>query len=165
MPVTLIAAVARNRAIGRAGDLVWRHREDMRHLRAATLGHTVVMGRRTWDSLPLRFRPLPDRRNLIVTRQPGWSAAGAEAFGSLQAALAAADVASRRVFVLGGGELYAAALPMADELLLTEIDAEIEGDTFFPAWPRATFGEVERHEHPAEPGVSPAFAFVRYRHR
>lgn len=165
MPVTLIAAVARNQAIGRAGGLLWTHREDQRHFRAATLGHAVVMGRRTWDSLPERFRPLPGRRNLVVTRQPAWSAPGAEAFGTLEAALEAADATRARVCVIGGGELYALALPLADELLLTEIDADLDGDVFFPTWPRERFVEVERQPHPAEPGGSPAFAFVRYRRR
>jgi dihydrofolate reductase len=163
MPTTLIAAVARNRAIGRAGELVWRHAEDMRHLRDATMGHTVVMGRRTWDSLPPRFRPLPGRRNLVVTRQPLWRADGAEAFASLESALAAACADTERVFVLGGGELYAAALPLADELLLTEIDADLPGDTFFPTWPAAEFAEVERDARSPETG--PGFAFVRYRRR
>jgi dihydrofolate reductase len=161
MPVTLIAAVARNRAIGRAGELVWRHSEDMRHLRDATMGHPVVMGRKTWDSLPARFRPLPGRRNLVVTRQPQWQAVGAEAFASLESALAAANAATEPLFVIGGGELYAAALPLADELLLTEIDAEFEGDSFFPAWSAQEFVEVERRSAVAD--AEPAFAFVRYR--
>jgi dihydrofolate reductase len=162
MPVILIAAVARNRAIGRGGALLWTHPDDMRHLRAATMGHPVVMGRKTWDSLPERFRPLPGRRNLVVTRQLHWQASGAEAFASLEAALAAAGADSKRVFVIGGGELYAAALPVADELLLTEIDAEFDGDSFFPEWrAEGRWQEVERDVRSPESG--PGFAFVHYR--
>jgi dihydrofolate reductase len=163
MPVTLIAAVARNGAIGKAGGLLWTEPADQRHFRAATLGHAVVMGRKTWDSLPARFRPLPGRRNLVVTRQPGWSAAGAEAFSTLDGALQAADAGRSRVYVIGGGELYALALPHADELLLTEIDADLEGDVFFPLWDREAFAEYRRETHAAADG--PAFAFASYRRR
>jgi dihydrofolate reductase len=117
------------------------------------------MGRRTWDSLPDRFRPLPGRRNVVVTRDPNWSADGAERAGSLDEALAlAAD--AERVFVIGGAETYAAALPQADELLLTEIDLEIAGDTFFPDWSRDGLVEVSREERVSADGTP--FAFVTY---
>nr|WP_316639342.1 dihydrofolate reductase [uncultured Roseateles sp.] len=141
--IALIAAVARNGAIGRGNDLLFKLPEDQKHFRTTTMGCPVIMGRRTWDSLPARFRPLPGRRNLVITRNAQWRAEGAEAFGSLDAALAAvADVP--KVFVIGGGALYALALPRADELHLTEVQAEPEGDTFFPAWERSQFAEVVR---------------------
>ncbi len=136
--IVVIAAVGRNGIIGRDGGLAWRDPQDARYFRDTTMGAPVIMGRKTWDSLPPRFRPLPGRRNLVVTRQRDWRADGAEALASLDAALEAAADAPR-VFVAGGGELFAQALPLADELVLTEVDAEFDGDTRFPAWDRAAF--------------------------
>lgn len=160
--VALVAAVARNGAIGRANDLLWRDPQDLAHFRALTLGAPVIMGRRTWDSLPARWRPLPGRRNLVLTRNREWQAAGAEAAASLPVALARL-AAAPRVFVIGGAQLYAAALPLADELYLTEIDADFDGDTHFPPWPRADFDELARQPQRAADGTR--FAFVHYRRR
>ena len=159
MKISLVAGVARGGVIGRDGVLPWRLPEDMAHFREVTMGHAVVMGRRTWDSLPDRFRPLPGRRNVVLTRNRAWHADGAEAAGSLSAALDLVGDAPQ-VFVVGGAELYAGALPLADELLLTEIDAEVEGDTFFPSWDRAAFHEEAREEHVSEADIP--FAFVTY---
>ncbi|HET7745548.1 MAG TPA: dihydrofolate reductase [Gaiellaceae bacterium] len=160
MKLSLVAAVARNGVIGRGGAIPWHISEDVARFKELTTGHTVVMGRRTWDSLPERFRPLPGRRNVVVTRQAGWSAVGAEPAASLQDALELVADGSQ-VFVIGGAELYAAALPYADELLLTEIDAEIEGDTFFPRWDRRAFEEADRAEGVSADGTR--FAFATYR--
>ena len=157
--VAIVAAVARGGVIGRDNSIPWRLPEDMERFRALTTGHAVVMGRRTWDSLPERFRPLPGRRNLVVTRNPAWRAEGAERASSLEEALERlADEES--VFVIGGAELYASALSLADELLITEIDADVYGDTHFPAVEPGAFEEVSR-----ESGVSNGtrYAFVRYR--
>jgi dihydrofolate reductase len=159
--LALIAALDRQRAIGRGGDLVWREREDQQRFRAATMGCPVIMGRKTWESLPPRFRPLPGRRNIVVTRDAAWRAEGAEAALSLDAALALTSDAAK-VFVIGGGELYASALARADELLLTEIDATFEGaDAFFPAFDRQAFVEVAREERRSASGTG--YAFVTYR--
>jgi dihydrofolate reductase len=157
--ISLVAAVARGGVIGRDGGIPWRLPEDMVRFRALTMGHPVVMGRRTWESLPDGYRPLPGRGNVVVTRDPEWSAQGADRSGSIQDALALL-ASERRVFVIGGGEIYRAALPFADELLLTEIDADVEGDTTFPTWDRGEFEEVERRERVTEDGTP--FAFVRY---
>ncbi|EHR70320.1 dihydrofolate reductase [Burkholderiales bacterium JOSHI_001] len=162
--LSLLMAVARNGVIGHQGQLPWRLPEDMAFFRRTTTGHAVVMGRRTWDSLPARFRPLPQRRNIVVTRNTAWSAPGAEAVPSLQAALQLAAGAPR-LFVIGGAELYAAALPLADELLLTEIDADIEGDTHLPDFDRQAFVEVQRERHQAAAPNDFGFAFVTYRKR
>lgn len=162
--LSLIAAVARNGAIGKGNDLLWQEAEDQKHFRRTTLGCPVIMGRRTWDSLPARFRPLPGRRNIVVTRNTAWREPGAEVAHNIEDALALVAEAPK-AFVMGGGELYALALPLADELVLTEIDADFpDADTFFPAWPREAFAEASRDAHPA-PGASPghAFAFVTYR--
>ncbi len=136
--LSLIAAVDRNGAIGKANALLWHEPEDQKHFRRVTMGAPVIMGRKTWDSLPARFRPLPGRRNVVVTRNVEWRAAGAEAVASIDAALTLlADAA--KAFVIGGAEIYALALPLADELVLTEIDADLDGDTFFPAWDRSHY--------------------------
>jgi dihydrofolate reductase len=158
--VALVAAVAQDGVIGREGELPWHLPEDLAHFRAVTMGHSVVMGRRTWESLPERFRPLPGRRNVVVTRNASWRSEGAERAGSLEDALALLT-GEERVSVIGGGELFAAALPVADELVLTEIDVAIDGDTFFPGLDRDGFVEVARDEHIAADGTP--FAFVTYR--
>jgi dihydrofolate reductase len=160
LTVSLLAAVARGGVIGRHGGIPWRLPEDMVRFRELTMGHPVVMGRKTWESLPDRFRPLPGRGNVVVTRNPDWSAQGADRVGSIADALELVASAPQ-VFVIGGGEIYAAALPYADELLLTEIDADVEGDTTFPTWERDEFEETSHEEHLTEDGTR--FAFVTYR--
>ena len=152
--IVLIAAVARNGAIGKAGELLWREPEDQKHLRRVTMGCPVIMGRKTWDSLPARFRPLPGRRNVVITRDAAWHAEGAEALSSLNAALDLLAGAPK-AFVIGGAEIYALALPIADELVLTEIDAELDGDTYFPRWDRAHYAETSRDDRPG-------YSFVTY---
>jgi dihydrofolate reductase len=162
LKVSLVAAVARGGVIGRDGTIPWRIPEDARRFREVTIGHPVVMGRRTWESLPARFRPLPGRRNVVVTRNPEWRGDGAERAGSLEEALRLLEGAER-VSVIGGAQVYTEALPLADELLLTEIDLDIEGDTFLPDWDRDAFREESREEHVTEDGIP--FAFVRYARR
>jgi dihydrofolate reductase len=160
--VVLIAAVARNGVIGRDNALLWHLPEDMRHFRRITTGHAVLMGRKTWDSLPERFRPLPGRRNLVLSRQPGWQAPGAEAVGSLPAALQALS-GTDRVFVIGGAEIYAAALPLADELILTELHRDYEGNARFPSLEGQPFVEVARQRNARPLPEEPVFDFVTYR--
>jgi dihydrofolate reductase len=160
--LSLIAAVARNGAIGRDNQLLFRLPGDLPRLKRLTLGHPVIMGRKTWDSLPPRNRPLPGRPNLVVTRNPAWQAEGALVVHSLEEALA--RVAEHpKVFVIGGGQLYAAALPLAEELELTEVDQDADGDAFFPHWSRADFRETFRETHAPDAATGqPGFAFVTY---
>jgi dihydrofolate reductase len=160
--VVLVAAVAHGGVIGRDGGIPWRLPEDVAHFKAVTTGHAVVMGRKTWESIPARFRPLPGRRNVVVTRNEAWSAEGAERAGSVEEALALLE-GEDRVFVIGGAEVYAAALPHADELLLTEIDLDVEGDTLFPPFDAAEFDEVAREDHVAADGR--VYAFTTYARR
>ena len=162
LELILIAAVARNRAIGRNNGLLFHDPADQRHFRQATMGCPVIMGRKTWDSLPPRFKPLPGRRNVVVTRNSAIHVDGADVATSLDAALAQVHGALR-VFVIGGAELYALALPRADTLMLTEIDADLDGDTDFPDWERNHFDEVSRTAAPTT-GSLP-FDFVTYRRR
>ena len=154
--LALIAAVPRNRVIGRGGELVFRESEDQKHFRRVTLGCPVIMGRKTWDSLPPRFRPLPGRRNIVVTRNTLWSDEGAVRATSLDEALQLAGEATK-AFVIGGAELYALALPRADELVLTEIDADLDGDVHFPDWPRAQFRQTSSEPHVTAGGVGYRF--------
>lgn len=163
MELIVIAAVARDGAIGRDGVMPWHLPADLKHFRQVTQGHPVVMGRKTWDSLPARFRPLPGRRNVVVTRNAQWAQAGAESAASLEAALALLQDAPK-VFVMGGGELYAQALPLAHTIELTEIDAAVpDADTHFPDWDRRGFEEVAR-ERNADDAHWP-LAWVTYRRR
>ncbi len=157
--IVLIAAVARHGVIGRGKDLVFHEPADQRHFRRTTFGCPVIMGRRTWDSLPERFRPLPGRLNIVVSRNPGFAQAGAELATSLPAALSRAGQAPR-VFVIGGAQLYAQALPLAQALLLTEVDAELQGDVHFPEWDRAQFVETRRRSALTDAGVP--YHFVEY---
>lgn len=164
--LVLIAAVAQQRAIGKNNDLLIRLPEDMARFKALTLGHTVIMGRKTWDSIPARFRPLPQRRNLVLSRQSGLALPGAEVFASLDLAIAAC-AGEAQVFVMGGAEIYAQALPLADRLELTEIDATFEADSFFPDWRLLGFEEQgrERRQHRTPEGRDVAYDFVRYQRK
>ena len=162
--LALIAAVARNGVIGRDNDLPWHLPEDLKHFRESTMGHAVLMGRRTWDSLPPKVRPLPGRRNIVLTRQAGWQAAGAEVAPSLPAALELLR-GQERAFVIGGAAVYAAALPLADELWLTEIEQDFEGDVQFPPFERSAYVEVERQPRQAAAPNTFRFDYAVYHRR
>jgi dihydrofolate reductase len=141
MTVTLIAAVARNGVIGANGGIPWHLPEDFAHFKATTLGHTLLMGRATYDSIG---RPLPGRVTIVLTRDPDWHAGGVLTAASVEDALAMAD---GDVFVAGGAEVYAAALPYADEQLLSEVDLEPDGDTRYPAFDPDQWVETGREPH------------------
>jgi dihydrofolate reductase len=155
--LVLIAAVARNGVIGAANALPWRLPDDMRRFRALTTGHAVIMGRRTWESLP---RALPDRQNIVLSGRTGLVATGADVVSSFAAALACVRLPPP-VYCIGGGEIYTLALPHADALFLTEIDADIAGDTHFPAFDRAQWQETARSERFDTDGL--AHCFVTWR--
>ncbi len=157
--ITLVAAVARDGAIGRDNTLLWHLPEDMARFKAVTAGKPVVMGRKTWESLPEKFRPLPGRRNLVVSRSVR-ELPGAEVFPSIDEALAAcAD--QPEVCVIGGSDIYALALPHADKLALTEVDVVFpDADRHFPDWPRGQFAEANRETHIGKNGLR--FDFVDY---
>lgn len=157
--LALIAACSRGGVIGVENRLPWHLPEDMKFFRETTRGKPVIMGRKTWESLPAAFRPLPGRLNIVVSRNPGFEAPGASVVASLPEALAAAGDAEI-AFVIGGAELYRQALPLADRLLLTEIDQAYDGDAFFPEFDRNTWTETARDARVAESGL--AFAFVTY---
>jgi dihydrofolate reductase len=155
--IVIVAAVARNRAIGKDNRLLWHIPEDMAHFRALTAGQAVIMGRKTWESLPPRFRPLPGRRNIVISRQDAFAAPGAEVAGSLENALERVSTAPV-AFVIGGEQIYRQALANADRLELTEVDQEPEADAWFPEISPDIWEQSARRE-------IPGCAFVTYRRR
>lgn len=157
--IYLVAAVARNGVIGANGKLPWHLPEDLQHFKKLTLGHPVIMGRRTWDSLP---RALPGRENIVVTRSANRDIPGASVANSVEAAIALC-AGEPVAFVIGGAGVFAETLAGADGLVLTEIDRDYEGDVFFPAWDRSAWRESRREKHTSKDGVP--FDFVRYEKR
>jgi dihydrofolate reductase len=155
--VSLIVAMARNRVIGRDGKLPWRLPADLQRFKVLTMGHHIIMGRHTWESIG---RPLPGRASVVVTRNKAYVAAGATVVGSLAAALRVASTDSE-AFVIGGGELYREALPLADRIYLTELVGEYSGDVFFPPLSQDEWRAGPR-EHRAAEGDQPAWQFVVY---
>ena len=152
----LISAVARNGAIGKNNQLLVHLPGDLPRFKKLTLGCPVIMGRKTWDSIG---RPLPQRRNIVVTRNAVWQAPGAEAATSLVDALNRV-AGEPKVFVIGGAQIYTQALPLADELALTEIDADFDGDVFFPEWDRTQFEQISREDHSTPQGLH--YSFTHY---
>ena len=151
MQLHLIFARSQNGVIGKDGVLPWHLPEDLAHFKRTTLGCPVIMGRKTWDSLPPRFRPLPGRANVVVTRQPDWQAVGALRADSLEAAMRLCGNAPD-VWVIGGAQMYALALPLASTAVVTEIDSELEGDAFAPSF-GPQWREAAREEHVAASGL------------
>ena len=158
MKLHLIYARAANGVIGKDGVMPWHLPEDLAHFKRTTLGSPVIMGRKTWESLPARFRPLPGRTNVVVTRQQGWVAEGACVAHSLPEAVAqCGDVAD--AWIIGGGEIYAQALPLASTAVVTEIDATFEGDAYAPQFGPG-WKEMQREHHVSSTGLK--FSFVTY---
>ena len=163
MPIiSLVVAVAQNRAIGKDNHLLCHLPEDMRHFREVTLGRPVIMGRKTWESLPDAFRPLPGRPNIVVSRNAAYQAEGATVASSLEEAIAQAGNVEQ-INIIGGADIFRLALPMADVLDMTEIDASFDADTFFPEFLPEDWQETSRKTQQSESG--PTFSFVEYRHR
>ncbi|HJS46756.1 MAG TPA: dihydrofolate reductase [Gemmatimonadales bacterium] len=162
MRLTLVAAMTEDRVIGRENGLPWHLPEDLRHFKRLTLGHPVVMGRRTWESVG---EPLAGRHNIVVTRQPGYAAPGAEVVASLDAALRLVRD-EPEVFVVGGAELYRAALPRADRVHLTLIHTrDVPGDTRFPPFEGPEWDRTEEGRHPADARHAWPLTFLRYDRR
>jgi dihydrofolate reductase len=152
--VTIIAAVSQNNCIGKDGSLPWHLPEDMKHFKELTMGHPVIMGRKTWESIPEKFRPLPGRLNVVVTRQPDYALPeGVEHAASLDDALTVHT--AEDVFVIGGATVYADAMPKADRLEITRVEQTVDGDTFFPEIASTEWREIARQPHEG-------FAFVTY---
>jgi len=156
----LIFARAANGVFGRDGQLPWHLPEDLAHFKRTTLGCPVIMGRKTWDSLPPKFRPLPGRTNIVVTRQADWQAEGAQRADSIQDALRLCP-ADGDIWVIGGAEVYAQTLPLASTAVVTAIEASFDGDALAPQF-GPDWVETRRERHVSATGL--AFSFVTYRH-
>lgn len=163
MIISMIAAVAANGVIGKNNDLAWSLPDDMRFFQQLTKGHAVIMGRKNWESIPEKWRPLPHRQNIILTRDKTYMARGAVIAHDLQEALAIAkNVGKEEIFIIGGAQIYAQAFPLAQWLYLTEVHGKPEGDTFFPEWDKKTWVEISRKHHDIDEKHAYSFDFVRY---
>src|SRR5258708_3620034 len=163
MIISMIAAVARNRVIGRANDLPWRLPDDMKYFMQTTKGHHVIMGRKNYESLPEKFRPLPNRTSIVVTRQTGYEAPGCAVVNHLEKGVELAKKSGEKeLFIIGGAEIYRLAMGLAAKLYITEIDGEIEGDTFFPPIDKKSWRATSRQHHAADERHPFAFDFVIY---
>lgn len=153
--ISLIVAMDQNRLIGKDGGLPWRLPNDLQHFKRHTVGKTVLMGRRTWDDIK---KPLPNRENWVLTRDANFSAPGARIFAKLDDALSAHT--EGELMVIGGAQLYAQTLPLAHRLILTQVEAQVEGDTWFPEWDASRWREVSREAHPADERHAHAYSFI-----
>jgi dihydrofolate reductase len=158
--ISVIAAVARNGVIGRGGELPWHLPADLRRFRKLTTGHHIVMGRKTFETLA---RPLPERTNVVITRQIGFDAPGAVIAASLDEALAGARQAGEtEVFVIGGAEIFRIAIPIADRLYLTQIEGDVPGDTYFPEYDHSQWRLIEQFDRPPDEKNVLPMTFLRY---
>jgi dihydrofolate reductase len=168
-----IAAVAKNRVIGKGNDLPWRLPDDMKYFKQQTLGAYVIMGRKNYESIPPKFRPLPDRQNIVITRQSNYNAPDCVVLDSINAMSVFLleekynffnpnGNRSSDAFIIGGAEIYSQTMHMVDRLYLTEIDAEVEGDVFYPEFDKSQWQETSRLHHPADDKHKYAFDFVTY---
>jgi dihydrofolate reductase len=163
MIISLIAALTENRVIGKNNDLPWRLPDDMKFFMESTKGHHVIMGRKNYDSLPLKFKPLPHRTNIVVTRQKDFLAPGCSIVHSVADGLTIAEKNNEQeVFIIGGAEIYNQSLPIATRLYLTEIKTSLEGDTYFPTFDKQNWKELKRVAHAADEKHAYAFDFVIY---
>ena len=165
MIISMIAAVAENLVIGKDNDLVWSLPDDMKYFMQTTTGHPVIMGRKNYDSIPEKFRPLKKRTNIIVTRNPNYKADDCPdcvLVNSIAHALAAAKQETKEIFIIGGGQIYELALPLANRLYLTEIKETFEGDAFFPVFDKSEWKEVSRQRHEKDERHDQQFDFVIY---
>lgn len=157
MAVSLIVAMAENRAIGVKNDLPWHLPADLKYFKATTLGKPIIMGRKTFDSIG---RALPGRQNIVVTRNQDWSHDGVDVATSLSAAIELAGNVDE-IMITGGGQIYAEAMDKVDRMYITEVALQVDGDAYFPAFDMSDWKEVSRDAHPAE-GDKPGYAFVVY---
>jgi len=166
MEIAMIAAVAANGVIGKDNDLVWSLPDDMKYFMNTTKDHFIILGRKNYESLPPKFRPLPNRTNIVITRQPTFELNNAFVVHSLDEAITLCEQKKQKmVFVIGGGQIYKQAFPIADTLYITEINQEFEGDTFFPSYNKDEWKEISRKHHPINERHKYSFDFVIYKRK
>lgn len=163
MIISTIAAMSSNRVIGRDNDLPWHLPDDFKFFQQTTKGHHIIMGRKNWESLPPKFQPLPNRTNLVITRQSGYVAEGATIIQTLEEGQSiAAKNGEDELFIIGGGEIYRMGLSISNRIYLTEIDGVFDGEVTFPEFSDSSWKEVSRKHHPADERHQYAFDFVIY---
>jgi dihydrofolate reductase len=163
MIISMIAAIAENNVIGKDNDLVWRLPDDMKYFMETTQDHFVIMGRKNYESIPHKFRPLPNRTNIIVTRQSDYAAGDCKIVDTIDKAINfALENRQKEIFIIGGGQIYAQSLDIADKLYITEIKERFEGDTYFPPFDKCTWKEVSRNKHTKDDKHLYEFDFVIY---
>jgi dihydrofolate reductase len=163
MIISMIAAVATNSVIGKDNDLVWRLPDDMKYFMETTQNHFVIMGRKNYESIPHKYRPLPNRVNIIVTKQKGYKAPDCIITNTIEEALDyARDQAQEEVFVIGGGQIYKQSLPLAHKLYITEVKEYFKGDTYFPDFDHRQWDETSRKHHDKDDKHKHEFDFVIY---
>lgn len=163
MIISMIAAMGSNRVIGKDNDIPWHLPDDFKYFKDTTKGHHVIMGRKNWESLPATFQPLPNRTNIVITRQSDYAAKGGQVVKSLENALEIARQNDEpEAFIIGGGEIYRMGLEFADKIYLTEIDGEFEGQVTFPEIDQSIWQEISREHHPIDERHKYSFDFVVY---
>ena len=163
MIISMIAAMGKNRVIGRDNDLPWHLPDDFKYFQQTTKGHHIIMGRKNWESLPHNFKPLPERTNLVITRQQGYQADGGQVIHTLEEALEIPKKSNEEeAFIIGGGEIYRMGLPFADRIYLTEINGSFEGSVTFPEFSKEEWIETSRVHHSKDDRHNFSFDFVIY---
>ena len=163
MKVSIIVAVSENNVIGKDNDLIWHFPKDTKFFKDTTLGHHVIMGRKNWESIPEKYRPLPDRKNIIVTRNNNFKYKGATVVNSIEKAIEVSRASEdEEIFIIGGGEIYKLGFKYVDKLYITEIYAEVDGNTYFPEWNKKDWKEISRISHPSDEKHEYSFDYVIY---
>tara|TARA_B100001057_G_scaffold117986_1_gene116548 strand:- start:4592 stop:5098 length:507 start_codon:yes stop_codon:yes gene_type:complete len=162
--ISLIVAVSQNGVIGKDNQLAWHLPDDMKYFSNMTKGHSIIMGRKNWESIPTKYRPLPERKNIVITRSKNFKSKEAFVVNSIEQAI---DISrtdeDEEVFIIGGGEIYKLGLRYVDKIYITEIYAEIEGNTFFPKWKKDDWIEISRISHPKDERHKYSFDYIIYK--
>jgi len=163
MNISIIAAVSKNQIIGKDNQLVWNLPKDMKYFSNVTKGHSVIMGRRNWDSIPKKWRPLPQRKNIILSKNKELNIRGATVTNTIEEAIEISRSNNDdEIFIIGGGEIYNLGIPLSDKLYITEIHSKVDGDTYFPVWNKKEWKEISRITHQKDKNHNHSFDFVIY---
>ena len=161
--ISLIVAVTKNMVIGKDNKLTWHLPDDMNYFSNMTKGHSIIMGRKNWESIPEKYRPLPGRRNIVVTRNKEFQDNGATVVNSIEKAIEVSRASEdEEIFIIGGGEIYKLGFKYIDKLYITEIYAEVDGNTYFPEWNKKDWKEISRISHPSDEKHEYSFDYVIY---
>ena len=161
--ISMIVAVSKNNVIGKNNSLAWHLPDDMNYFSNMTKGHSIIMGRKNWESIPEKYRPLPNRKNIVVTRNKEFQDNGATVVNSIEKAIKVSRASEdEEIFIIGGGEIYKLGFKYVDKLYITEIYAEVDGNTYFPEWNKRDWKEISRISHPSDEKHEYSFDYVIY---